>query len=274
MGTDLLIIVPFALLVGVTLGALGGGGAILTVPILVYLLGVEPLAATAGSLVIVALTSLAGVVTHGRAGNVRLRSGLLFGVVGVVGSLAGSWLAAGIDPAVLLTAFGALMIVVGVLMLRRAAEGKRSGDGKNEGGEGGEGEAGVDGNRRRGWLPLVLAATGVGFLTGLFGVGGGFAVVPALVLALGYAMPAAVGTSLVVIIVNSAVALAARVVGGVEIDWPLILTFSALGAVGSVLGGRIASRVDPHHLSRAFAVLLFLVAGYVLVQNVPALVGA
>lgn len=248
------VIIPLGLLVGVTLGALGGGGAILTVPILVYLLGQRPSAATAGSLVIVMLTSAAGALSHRRKGNVRLREGLIFGAVGVVGSIVGSKLSAAVPAAVLMTAFGVLMIAVGVVMLRRRARG-------------GGGEEGA----RKGLGTLVATATGVGFLTGFFGVGGGFAVVPALVLALGFSMPVAVGTSLVVIIVNSLVALGARVVGGVEIDWPIILAFSAFGAIGSILGGRIAARVDPRHLSLAFSILLFAVAAYVLVMNVPQL---
>ena len=251
----LLIIVPLGLLVGVTLGALGGGGAILTVPILVYLLGQQPAAATAGSLVIVMLTSLAGVAAHHARRNVRFKDGLIFGAVGVVGSLVGSRLSAAVPGAVLMTAFGLLMIAVGAVMLRRRAKG----GGQQESGE------------RRGLGMLVGAATAVGFLTGFFGVGGGFAVVPALVLALGFSMPLAVGTSLVVIVVNSLVALGARVVGGVAIDWPIILTFSAFGAIGSLLGGRIAARVDPRHLSLAFSILLFAVAAYVLVMNVPQL---
>ena len=252
---NLATIVPLGLLIGVVMGALGGGGAILTVPILVYVLGQQPSAATAGSLVIVMLTAIAGVGSHARKGNVRMRDGLIFGAVGVVGSLVGSKLSAAVSAPVLMTAFGVLMIAVGVLMLRRRAKG---GDSSAAG-------------ERRGLGVLIGTATGVGFLTGFFGVGGGFAVVPALVLALGFAMPVAVGSSLVVIVVNCLVALAARIGGGVSIDWPIILTFSAFGALGSVAGGRIAARVDPRKLSLAFSVLLFAVAAYVLVMNVPQL---
>ncbi|MCA0438388.1 MAG: sulfite exporter TauE/SafE family protein [Austwickia sp.] len=252
---QLLAIVPLGLLVGVVLGALGGGGAILTVPILVYVLGQRPAAATAGSLVIVSLTALAGMASHARKGNVRWRDGLIFGAVGVVGSLIGSRLSTAVSGPVLLTAFGVMMIGVGILMLRRRARG---------------GNAVADGERR-GVGVLAATATGVGFLTGFFGVGGGFAVVPALVLALGFSMPVAVGTSLLVIIVNSIVALGARAAGGLAIDWPVILVFSAFGAIGSILGGRIAARVDPRQLSLAFSILLFAVAAYVLAMNIPQL---
>lgn len=261
MGSGLIWIVPLGLLVGVTLGALGGGGAILTVPILVYVLNQSPSAATAGSLVIVALTSLAGVAGHYGKGNVRLRDGLIFGAVGVVGSLVGSRLSATVEPAVLMTAFGVLMLAVAAVMLRRWLATRPSAGSASPGPPA----------QRRGLATLVATATGVGLLTGFFGVGGGFAVVPALVLALGFPMPAAVGTSLVVIIVNSVTALAARVAGGVDIDWPVILLFSVFGAAGSLAGGRIAARVDPRHLGLAFSVLLILVAAYVLVMNVPQL---
>lgn len=261
MSSGLIWIVPLGLLVGVTLGALGGGGAILTVPILVYLLNQSPSAATAGSLVIVSLTSLAGVVSHHRKGNVRVRDGLIFGAVGVVGSLVGSRLSATVAPAVLMTAFGVLMLVVAAIMLRRRQTTGPSAGAHDDG----------ETPQRHGLGMLVATATGVGLLTGFFGVGGGFAVVPALVLALGFQMPVAVGTSLLVIIVNSLTALAARVTGGVDIDWPVILLFSAFGAVGSLFGGKIAARVDPRHLSLAFSVLLILVAAYVLVMNVPQL---
>lgn len=254
---NIVAVVPLALLVGVTLGALGGGGAILTVPILVYLLGQSPSAATAGSLVIVMITALAGALGHRRRGHVELRDGLVFGALGVAGSVLGSRLSASVRPAVLMTAFGVLMLVVAALMLRRRNRPPAP--------------AAAAGVRERPGVRLVLTATAVGALTGFFGVGGGFAVVPALVLVMGYAMPVAVGTSLVVIVVNSATALASRVIGGVAIEWPVILAFSLFGAVGSLLGGRVAARVPARHLSLAFAVLLIAVAGYVLWMNVPAL---
>lgn len=253
-----LLIVPLGLLVGLVLGSLGGGGAILTVPILVYALGLEPRAATTGSLIIVALSALAGLLPHARAGNVRVRDGLIFGVLGVLGSLAGSRLNALVPPAVLMSAFAALMLFVAVLMTRKR---RRAGAGQAATGE------------RRGWVTLIAAATVVGLLTGFFGVGGGFAVVPALVLALGFRMPVAVGTSLLVIVVNSLTALGARLTAGVEVDWPLILTFGVVASIGSILGGRVSQRVDPQRLNLAFTILLVLVAVFIAVQNVPRLFG-
>ena len=257
MMSTLVWIVPLALVVGMVLGGLGGGGAILTVPILVYLLHQEPVHATAGSLIIVALASAVGIFAHLSKGNVRLKDGIVFGLVGIVGSFIGSKLSAAVAPEVLMTAFGLLMLLVAGLMLRKRAQGN--------------GESEAEG-RRRGPPVLVATATGVGFLTGFFGVGGGFAVVPALVLALNFSMPVAVGTSLVVIVVNSLTALGARAASGLEIDWPLILVFGGVAAVGSLLGGQLAGRVDQRHLSLAFTVLLLVVAAYVLAMNVPQLV--
>lgn len=265
---SLLWVAPLAVLVGLSLGALGGGGAILTVPVLVYLLHQPTNSATAGSLIIVGLISLAGIASHWKSGNVKLKDGLIFGAAGVVGSVVGSKLSVLAPAEILMTAFGVLMLVVAIVMFRNRGSAPQS----QPPGDGPEPATGKGG--RRGLGMLLLTATGVGLLTGFFGVGGGFAVVPALVLALGFTMPAAVATSLVVIVINSATALAARLASGVDIDWTVILVFSVLGALGSVAGGRIAQRVAPRHLSLAFSVLMVLVAGYVLAMNVPQLVTA
>jgi uncharacterized membrane protein YfcA len=120
-------------------------------------------------------------------------------------------------------------------------------------------------------LKVVVTATAVGLLTGFFGVGGGFAVVPALVLSLGFSMPVAVGTSLLVIAVNSASALSARLGSPLDLDWTLLATFTGAAIAGSLVGGRVASRVRPLTLTRAFTVLVVLVAAYTAVRSVPQL---
>jgi len=250
-------VIPLGLVVGLALGSLGGGGSIMTVPALVYLLGQTPAAATTGSLIIVGLTALIGAVPHYRRGRVHLLGGIAFGVVGIAGSFAGSRLAAGVPSAVLLTAFAALMLVVAVLMWRRLRRTPT---------------ASVSSVARIRPVPLVLAATGVGLLTGFFGVGGGFAVVPALVLALGLEMPTAVGTSLVVIALNSASALASRLGNGVSLDWAVVGGFALFAIAGSLLGARVTERVSARTLTRAFVVMLVAVAAYMAVANVPALV--
>jgi uncharacterized membrane protein YfcA len=123
-----------------------------------------------------------------------------------------------------------------------------------------------------GGVKVVAAATAVGLLTGFFGVGGGFVIVPALVLALGFEMPAAVGTSLLVIAINSAASLAARLGGHVHLDWPLLAVFTVAALAGAVAGNRVACRVDASRLTAAFAVLLAAVAVYSLGRSLPGLV--
>ena len=268
MSAELVWIVLAGLAVGGSLGGLGGGGSILAVPALVYLLGQSVPTATTGSLVIVGTSAAVGAISHHRAGTLRPRLGLTFGVLGTVGSYLGTRAAAGLAGPVLLTAFSGLMVVVAILMIRRqrAAEGS-SGSGGMPASAPGEGAHGVS------WARVVGAATGVGLLTGFFGVGGGFAVVPALVLVLGLPMSVAVGTSLLVISINSATALAARFASGMatEINGPVVVGFAACAAVGSVVGARAVRRVDHGLLVRGFVVLLLAIAAYLAAVNIPAL---
>jgi len=263
--------IPLGLFIGVALGALGGGGSILTVPALVYVLGQDPRTATTSSLLIVGLTSLIALVPHSRAGRVRFGQGLMFGALGTTGSFAGSALASRVAPQVLLTAFAGLMLVVATLMFRRSLRPGAVGSSEDPTAE-----------PILTFHPLtcacsrlakvVLTATAVGLITGFFGVGGGFVLVPALVLALSFPMPVAVGTSLLVIAVNSATALTARLSAGApDLDWALIAGFTAAAIVGSLFGGRITSGVEPRHLTRAFAVLLVAVALYTAARSIPAL---
>ncbi len=256
----LAIAIPAGLLIGLSLGALGGGGSILTVPALVYLLHQAPHAATTGSLLIVGITALAGMAAHKRAGRVRVAHGITFGVLGIAGSYAGTRLSASIDSGLLLALFAVLMLAAAAAMLRRrpvaasAAPRLRAGT-----------------MARRG-LKIITAATAVGLLTGFFGVGGGFVIVPVLVLALGFEMPAAVGTSLLVIAINSGAALAARFGSHVQLDWPLLAVFTVAALAGAFAGTRVASRVDAARLTGAFAVLLGAVAVYSLCRSLPGLV--
>jgi uncharacterized membrane protein YfcA len=305
----LAIAVPAGLLIGLSLGALGGGGSILTVPVLVYLLGQPPHAATAGSLLIVGITAAGGMIAHRRAGRVRLGPGIVFGVLGAAGSYAGARLSSSVPPGLLLSLFAGLMLVAAAAMLRRrrgtagqhvpAAQGPPAprraaapGDLGASPLRGGAITATLDKPAaavlapgrpvawprprgpaavRRG-LKIITAATGVGLLTGFFGVGGGFVIVPALVLALGLDMPAAVGTSLLVIAINSAAALAARLGGPVAPDWPLPGVLTAAALAGALGGNRLASRVDPARLATAFTILLIAVAAYSLARSLPGLV--
>jgi uncharacterized membrane protein YfcA len=299
----LVVAIPAGLLIGLSLGALGGG-SILTVPVLVYLLHQQPHLATTGSLLIVGVTALVGVAAHWRAGRVRLTQGATFGVLGVAGSYAGTKLSASIQPDLLLTLFALLMLVAAAAMLRRRRQpaGRPqdhdkpaiggSGNGMLEapapGGPVTTGTITLDrpktspapgavitplvhaGAGRRA-AKVILAATGVGLLTGFFGVGGGFVIVPALVLALGFDMPVAVGTSLLVISINSAAALTVRLGSHVHLDWTLLAAFTLAALAGTLAGNRVASRVDAARLTTAFTVLLAVVAVYSLCRSLPGL---
>ncbi|MBC7561025.1 MAG: sulfite exporter TauE/SafE family protein [Dermatophilaceae bacterium] len=266
--------IPIGLIIGLTLGALGGGGSILTVPALVYLLGQDTQDATTGSLIIVGITAFAGMTAHHRGGRVRVAAGLVFGVLGVGGAYVGSLLSASVAPSVLMSAFSLLMLVVAAMMFARA----RRGRGSSPAADVGMGEEPILMFRPSfacacpRALKVLITASAVGLLTGFFGVGGGFVVVPALVLALGFTMPVAVGTSLLVIAINSASALVARAGHGVQLDWPLIGVFTLAAIVGSLAGGRLATRVRPERLTAAFTVLLVAVALYTAARSFPQLV--
>ncbi len=301
----LAIAIAVGAIIGLSLGALGGGGSILTVPALVYLLGQSPHGATTGSLLVVGVTALAGMTAHWRAGRVRVAQGMTFGALGVAGSYAGSRLAATLDPNALLSAFSALVLVAAVAMLRRGSPDRATAaatpaqDPRTVRRPVHPGAASADRavHLRRDSAVVVLespddavtcrlpspspridacraakvvaAATVVGLLTGLFGVGGGFVVVPALVLVLGFDMPTAVGTSLLVIAINSAVALGVRIGNHAHLDWPLLVIFTLAAIAGSFAGNRVASKVDATKLATAFSVLLIVVAFYTAARSVP-----
>jgi uncharacterized membrane protein YfcA len=244
--------------IGLVLGALGGGGSVLTVPALVFVLGLTAQAATTASLVIVGISALVAAFGHARSGQVQWRSGLLLAAAGVPASLAGTALNRLVSENVLLLAFAALMLLASVGMLlqppKNAAHADEQAAGQREG-------------SRRLWLRLAVAGLLIGALTGLFGVGGGFVIVPVLVVALNFPIASAVGTSLVVIALNAAVALAARI-GQAELDWAVIVPFTAAAVLASLVGTRVAGRLPAKTLTRAFAVLLVFVAAYVAVRAV------
>lgn len=264
---------PLGFLVGLSLGALGGGGSILAVPALVYAAGQNPKHATTTSLVLVAVTALIGLVPHWRAGRVRWVPGLVFGLAGVVGSLVGSHWNEAADPNVLLLAFSGLMLVAAYAMWRRvtsAPPARSVGAAAATAPAPGTGTAAaavtevrVDASTI---LKVTVAGTFVGLLTGFFGVGGGFVIVPALVLALGFSMPEAVGTSLLVIAINSGVALTTRLDGG-SIEWGTVIPFTVASLFGVVVGSRLASTRDSRSLQKWFVGLLVIVAVYTAVRS-------
>jgi uncharacterized membrane protein YfcA len=289
-------------LIGLSLGALGGGGSILTVPALVYAVGQSVGAATTESLVIVGITSAVAAVGHARARHVRWGAGAAFGLSGIASSYAGTALGRHVNPDVLLLAFAVLVAVAATGMLRRASGRSRvvaraepavvavpaprgepwtgpppPSTGHLLGpldGTGGTGGTGRTGKARKigpnAAAKIIAAGLVVGFLTGFFGVGGGFVVVPALVMVSGYEMPVAVGTSLLVIAVNSAAALLARA-GHDTFHWSVIVPFTLATVASSLAGKRIADKVSARTLTRAFVALLFVVAVYTAVRSGMAL---
>jgi uncharacterized membrane protein YfcA len=261
-----LLVSPLGFLIGVSLGALGGGGSILAVPVLVYAAGESPTTATTTSLVVVGATAIGGMFAHLRAGRVRVLPGILFGLAGVGGSLVGSKLNHAVDPNVLLLAFAGLMLIAAWRMWINQSE-PGAGDEDFEPYPDQASDRATPVKTATRVTPEVVAkvlglGTVVGFITGFFGVGGGFVVVPALVLALGFGMAEAVGTSLLVIAINSAVALALRV-GTTGIDWAVAAPFTIAGLFGVAVGKNIADRLPTRTLVRWFVGLLVVLATYV-----------
>lgn len=259
-GTRTLVASPFGFVIGVSLGALGGGGSILVVPALVYGAGQDPRGATTTSLAVVGLAAVAGMAGHWRAGRVRVASGLAFGAVGLGGSIVGSQLNAGVDPNTLLLAFSGLVLVAAWRMLASRPVSPAMPQSLSA-----AYVAAPPVIDAATVLKVLGAGTVVGFLTGFFGVGGGFVIVPALVLVLRFPMPEAVGTSLLVIAVNSTFALVQRV-GTTGIEWRVAVPFALAALLGVGTGQRVAARVPAGALTRAFAALLVAVAVFVAVR--------
>jgi uncharacterized membrane protein YfcA len=245
-------VIALSVLIGLSLGLLGGGGSILTVPILVYVAGLDAKAAIATSLLVVGITSATGAISHARAGRVWWRTGLVFGAAGMAGAYAGGRLGTLIDGTWLLIAFALMMAATAWAMLRGRSDVEPKGDGQ---------QLAVG--------KVVAEGVVVGLVTGLVGAGGGFLVVPALVLLGGVPMGVAVGTSLVVIAMKSMAGLAGYL-SGVTIDWPLALGVTAAAVVGSVIGGRLVDRIPQDRLRHAFGWFVAVMSVFVLVQEAPA----
>ncbi|MFF7389402.1 sulfite exporter TauE/SafE family protein [Streptomyces scabiei] len=241
----IVLVVAASLLIGVALGILGGGGSILTVPVLVYLAGMGTKEAIATSLLVVGVTSAAGVVSHARAGRVRWRTGLLFGVAGMTGAYAGGRLAAFVPDTVLLVAFALMMLATAAAMIR----GRRRQPEKEH---------------RDFPVPHVIVdGVAVGLVTGLVGAGGGFLVVPALALLGGLPMGVAVGTSLLVIAMKSFAGLAGYL-AVVHVDWGFAALVTSVAVVGGLLGGRLAGRIPQETLRKSFGWFVAVMGALVL----------
>jgi len=245
----LLVALLLSTLIGVSLGLLGGGGSILAVPVLVYVAGLDVHVAIGMSLAVVGATALVGGMVHARKGRVDWRAAALVGGAGMLAAPVGAQATHLVAGRVLMLLFAALMLVVGLLMLR--------GRGTTVGGTA---------PPHRG--AVFATGLGVGLLTGFLGVGGGFLIVPALTLLAGLRFHVAVGTSLLVIALNSAAGLVGHLGQG---ETPLGLTaaFTATSAVGALVGVRLAAGLDAGRLRRAFAFFVVLVGVFLLARNVP-----
>lgn len=240
--------------IGVSLGLMGGGGSIITVPVLVYVIGVDAREAVGMSLAVVGTTSLAGAVLHYRRGRVDLRRGVFFGLAGIFGAYFGSRLTYLISPSALLITFAALMLLIAILMLTRK-------------------HASQEEERRlqaSAWKAM-MAGLVTGGLTGFLGVGGGFLIVPALLLFGGLAMKEAIGTSLLVISINCAAGLAGHLQhGGFDLRLTAIVT--ALAVAGSLAGTTLSHRTSPAALRRGFAFFVIAVALFLVSKNYSSVV--
>ncbi|MEU8165727.1 sulfite exporter TauE/SafE family protein [Micromonospora sp. NPDC049004] len=248
--------IGFGTLIGILLGLLGGGGSILAVPALVYGTGLPLAVAVPTSLLVVGVSAAAALLVRLRAGLVRWRIAGIVGGAGAAAAFGGAAINRLLEPRLVLIGFAALMVLAGWRML--AGTGDAGGDCALPGG----------GINWRGCLPKSVAAgLGVGFLTGLFGVGGGFLIIPALVLLLGLSLPAATATSLVIIVVNSAAGFAAHA-GDATIGYRIAAAFTLAAITGSLAAGRIAPRLPTRWLHHAFAWLVFAIAAFVAIQAV------
>ena len=255
---DLMLAVPGAIAIGLSLGLLGSGGSILTVPVLVYLVGQDEKVAIAGSLFVVGSIALAGGLQFLRVGFIQWRSVLLFGLPGMLGTYLGAMLSAYVSGVMQLALFAVVMLVASLLMLRpldlQHAEGRE----------------------RAAWK---IAGDGlvVGVITGLVGVGGGFLIVPALVLLGGLSMHHAVATSLIVIALKSFSGfykyLDVLAQQSLELDWKTLGIVTALGIIGSVTGSKLARRLPQDRLKRWFGYFLVVMGIYILARSGPAALG-
>lgn len=252
-----LLAIPFGLAIGVAIGMLGGGGSVLAVPVLVYVLGQDVSEATTASLVVVTAAAVAGGLGHAREGRVCWRHAGSFTAAAVPGIVAGTLAGDAVSGNALLAAFALVMLAAAAATWHKA--------GRDEENEDASWERGGTCPPLR--LPRDLVAGGIiGFLTGFFGVGGGFLIVPTLAIALAFTMRTAVGTSLAIITATSAVALAVHLIAGRSLDAGLTSAMTAACVVGALAGASFAPRVPQRALGRAFAVLVTCVAAYLLVS--------
>ncbi|MBE1514132.1 sulfite exporter TauE/SafE family protein [Nesterenkonia halotolerans] len=255
MSSGLILAMVLAVGIGLSLGLLGGGGTILAVPLLTYVAGFPPKEAIAASMFIIGVTSLVSVIPHARRGNVQWRTGFIFGAAAMAGAFGGGLLGAQLPSVVLMVAFGIMMVATALAMIMDRRP-QTSGEARKK-------------------LPLVkILAEGlvVGLVTGMVGAGGGFLVVPALVLLGGLSMPAAVGTSLLIISMKSFTGLAGYMTE-VSIDWVPVLMITIITVVGALIGTAFGKHVPEKALKKVFGYLVLIMGIVVFFQELPLVYG-
>ncbi|MDG2989399.1 sulfite exporter TauE/SafE family protein [Candidatus Synechococcus calcipolaris G9] len=253
-----------AVAIGVSLGLLGGGGSVLALPVLVYVMGIDPKPAIAMTLVIVGSVSFLGVIPHARQGNVRWKTAAVFGAATMAGAYGGARLAGlpWISGTVQMLIFGVAMLLAAGLMIYRTARPKSLTEPANTL----EGTLYTPPICKYCWLWLLTEGIGVGVLTGLVGVGGGFAIVPALVLLAKIPMRQAIATSLIIISANSVAGLLGYATT-MELDWHLTLSFTLAAAIGTLVGIHLGQFIPTYQLQKGFGYFLLAIATFVLIQN-------
>lgn len=246
----------FAILTGLLLGLLGGGGSILTVPVLVYVLGFDARDAIVTSLIIIAITSFIAMISYARKGCVCWKTGFLFSITGVIGAFLGARISAYIPDEILLFLFAIVMLIASFYMLRSTPVTKAKHSFSN-------GLCPVE-------LPLLAILFDgfmIGIITGVFGVGGGFLLVPALIFLVGLPIHAAIGTSLIIITLQSIAALAGHA-DHISLDPKIVVMFSGLAIIGSLIGSSLSHKISPKNLKQGFGIFVLLIACFMLYQKI------
>lgn len=249
--------------IGISLGLIGGGGSVLAVPILVYIMGVSPKPAIAMTLFIVGFVSLIGIIPHWKQGNVNLKTAFMFGSATMLGAFVGAKIAnlPFITGTIQMILFALMMLLAAGFMIYKSSKSTVK-SANNE----------LDLNLylqpvcKYCWLWMMSEGLGVGVLTGLVGVGGGFAIVPALVLLGNTPIKEAIGTSLLIITLNS-VAGFLGYLGSVPLNWNLMATFTLAASLGTFWGAYLSQFINPKQLQRVFGYFLVVVASFILFQN-------
>ncbi|BAZ45902.1 hypothetical protein NIES4102_29300 [Chondrocystis sp. NIES-4102] len=244
-----------ALCIGLSLGLIGGGGAVLAVPILIYVMGVTPKVAIATSLAVVGIVSVVGIIPHWRQGNVNFKIATFFAPSAMIGAYLGAQITklAFITETIQLVCFGLVMVITSVLMIRKDAKSS-------------EGQKVVHSNYLGKWLAIPLLGLGIGIITGFVGVGGGFMIVPALVLFGGIAMKQAIGTSLLIIAFNSVTGFIGYL-DQVNLNWDLVISFAITASLGTLIGAYLTRFIDAKNLQKGFGYFVLAVAIFVLIKR-------